>query len=69
MRRAVLKGLAAIGLAATLGFSATAQNVDPENVLVIEIAGEGAGIVEIQMRPDVAPLHVASLKAVARAGA
>ena len=69
MRRAVLKGLAAIGLAATLGFSATAQDVDPENVLVIEIAGEGAGIVEIQMRPDVAPLHVARIKELARSGA
>ena len=69
MRRAVLKGLAAIGLAATLGFSATAQDVDPENVLVIEIAGEGAGTVEIQMRPDVAPLHVARIKELARSGA
>lgn len=69
MRRAVLKGLAAIGLAAALGFSATAQDVDPENVLVIEIAGEGAGIVEIQMRPDVAPLHVARIKELARSGA
>ena len=69
MRRAVLKGLAAIGLAATLGFSATAQDIDPENVLVIEIAGEGAGIVEIQMRPDVAPLHVERIKELARSGA
>lgn len=70
MRRAVLKGLAAIGLAATLGFGASAQTeVDPENVLVIEIAGEGAGIVEILMRPDVAPLHVARIKELARSGA
>ena len=69
MRRAVLKGLAAIGLAATLGFSATAQDVDPENVLVIEIAGEGAGTIEILMRPDVAPLHVERIKELARSGA
>ena len=69
MRRAVLKGLVAIGLAATLGFSATAQDVDPENVLVIEIAGEGAGTVEILMRPDVAPLHVERIKELARTGA
>ena len=70
MRRAILKGLVAIGLAATLGFGAAAQTeIDPENVLVIEIAGEGAGIVEILMRPDVAPLHVAQIKALARSGA
>jgi peptidylprolyl isomerase len=69
MRRAVLKGLAVIGLAATLGFSATAQDVDPENVLVIEIAGEGAGTIEILMRPDVAPLHVERIKELARSGA
>ena len=70
MRRAVLKGLAAIGLAATLGLSAAAQTeVDPENVLVIEIAGEGAGVVEILMRPDVAPLHVERIKELARSGA
>ena len=70
MRRAVLKGLAAIGLAATIGFSAIAQTeVDPENVLVIEVAGEGAGIVEILTRPDMAPLHVERLKELARSGA
>ncbi len=70
MRRAVLKGLAAIGLAATFGFSANAQTeADPENVLVIEIAGEGAGTVEILMRPDVAPLHVDRIKELARSGA
>ncbi|MEO1920001.1 MAG: peptidylprolyl isomerase [Paracoccaceae bacterium] len=70
MRRAALKGLAAFGLAVTLGFSASAQSdIDPENVLVIEIAGEGAGIIEILLRPDLAPLHVARLKELARAGA
>lgn len=70
MRRALLKGLAAIGFAATLGFGASAQTeVDPENVLVIEIAGEGAGVVEILMRPDVAPLHVERIKDLARSGA
>lgn len=70
MRRALLKGLAAIGFAATLGFGALAQTeVDPENVLVIEIAGEGAGVVEILMRPDVAPLHVERIKELARSGA
>ena len=70
MRRAVLKGLAAIGLAAMIGFGAAAQTeVDPENVLVIEIAGMGAGTVEVLLRPDVAPQHVERLKTLARAGA
>ena len=70
MRRSFIKGLAVIGFAATLGFGASAQTeVDPENVLVIEIAGEGAGIIEILMRPDVAPLHVERIKELARSGA
>ena len=68
MRRAVLKGLAVLGLS-MFAFGAVAQDIDPENVLVIEIAGEGAGIVEILMRPDVAPLHVARIKELARSGA
>lgn len=68
MRRTFLKGLAVLGLVG-FGFTATAQDVDPENVLVIEIAGETTGTIEILMRPDVAPLHVAQIKALARAGA
>ena len=67
MRRAVLKGLAVLGVS-MFAFGAVAQDIDPENVLVIEIAGEGAGVVEILMRPDVAPLHVARIKELARAG-
>ncbi|OUS05332.1 peptidylprolyl isomerase [Rhodobacterales bacterium 52_120_T64] len=67
MRRAVLKGLAVLGLS-MFAFGAVAQDIDPENVLVIEIAGEGAGIVEILMRPDVAPMHVARIKELARSG-
>ena len=65
MRRAVLKGLAVLGLS-MFAFGAVAQDIDPENVLVIEIAGEGAGVVEILMRPDVAPLHVERIKELAR---
>jgi len=68
MRRAVLKGLAVLGVS-MFAFGAVAQDIDPENVLVIEIAGEGAGVVEIQMRPDVAPLHVERIKELARLGA
>ena len=68
MRRAVLKGLAVLGFS-VFAFGAVAQDVDPENVLVIEIAGEGAGTIEILMRPDVAPLHVERIKELARSGA
>ena len=68
MRRAVLKGLAVLGFS-MFAFGAVAQDIDPENVLVIEIAGEGAGVVEILMRPDVAPLHVERIKELARSGA
>lgn len=67
MRRAVLKGLAVLGVS-MFAFGAVAQDIDPENVLVIEIAGEGAGVVEILMRPDVAPLHVERIKELARSG-
>jgi len=41
---------------------------DPENVLVIEVAGANSGTVEILLRPDVAPGHVARIKELARAG-
>ncbi|MEE9454093.1 MAG: peptidylprolyl isomerase [Paracoccaceae bacterium] len=69
MRRGFLKTLAAVALAATAGFAVHAQeDIDPENVLVIEIGGENPGIVEILLRPDLAPLHIAQIKALARAG-
>lgn len=42
-----------------------AEIADPENTLVIELAG---GQVLIEMLADVAPKHVAQIKALARAG-
>jgi peptidylprolyl isomerase len=42
-----------------------AETKDPENTLVISLAG---GEVLIEMLPDVAPEHVARIKALARAG-
>lgn len=56
---------------AGLAFSAPAmaQDMDPQNILVLEIAGEANGTVEILMRPDIAPQHVAQIKALARDGA
>jgi len=66
IRRSFLKVLAVAGLAFTA--PAMAQDIDPENVLVLEIAGEANGTVEILLRPDIAPLHVAQIKALVREG-
>ncbi len=55
----------ALGLALSLAGGALAQ--DAENTLVIEV--EGKGVVEIALRPDLAPQHVARIKELARSGA
>lgn len=55
-------------LSATLAWSAEPEQVDPENVLMIEVAGEANGIVEIELLPQVAPEHVARVKRLAREG-
>ena len=39
-----------------------------ENNLVIEVAGEASGIIEISLLPDLAPLHVERIKALAYDG-
>jgi peptidylprolyl isomerase len=59
-----------LGLVAALGIAgaALAQD-DPENVLVIDVAGSTNGTVEILLRPDVAPQHVERIKTLAREGA
>ena len=67
IRRSFLKLLAVAGLA--LAAPVMAQEMDPENVLVLEIAGEANGSVEILLRPDIAPKHVAQIKALTRQGA
>ena len=51
--------------AATFGFQAGAAEPDPENVLVMELAG---GEVRINLRPDLAPQHVERLKTLTRQG-
>ncbi len=67
IRRSFLKVLALAGLA--FAAPALAQDFDPENLLVLEIAGEANGTVEILLRPDIAPLHVAQIKTLVRDGA
>ena len=67
IRRSFLKALGERWVA--LASPALAQDIDPQNVLVLEIAGEANGTVEILMRPDIAPQHVAQVSALAREGA
>jgi len=38
------------------------------NIMRIEVAGENTGVIEIKLRPDLAPNHVARIKALASAG-
>jgi|SRR5690606_5621286 len=51
--------------AATAAFAQAPQIKDPENTLIIELA---SGKVVIEMRPDLAPEHVARVKQLAREG-
>lgn len=67
-----MRGLfaAALGLllSASLVWAADPEPIDPENVLMIEVAGEANGVVEIELLPEVAPEHVARVKRLAREG-
>ena len=49
-------------------FANTVYAADPENIMVIEVEGEADGIIEIQLLPNVAPLHVERIKILARDG-
>lgn len=49
-------------------FANTVYAADPENIMVIEVDGEANGIIEIQLLPNVAPLHVERIKILARDG-
>lgn len=67
IRRSFLKALALASFA--FAGAASAQDIDDNNVLMLRIAGEANGVVEILMRPDIAPLHVEQISALAREGA
>ena len=49
-------------------FANTLNAVEPENILVIEVEGEANGIIEIELLPNIAPLHVERIKILARDG-
>ena len=44
------------------------KSASAENNLVIEVEGEASGIIEITLLPDLAPLHVERIKALANDG-
>ena len=49
-------------------FASTLNAVEPENIMVIEVEGEANGVIEIELLPNVAPLHVERIKILARDG-
>lgn len=61
----LLKILTIIGLAMTVSPTDAAAEPDPENVLVMEVS---YGKVMIELRPDLAPKHVARIKELTRQG-
>ena len=65
---ALLLGLALAGSAAAQGLTAPPPTppLDPENTLLLDLSSGGR--VAIQLRPDVAPNHVARIKELARKG-
>ena len=58
-----------LALAAALGLATAALAQSDEDTLVVEVDGSVQGTVEIALRPDLAPQHVARIKELARAGA
>ena len=61
--------LAGLALAVAAAMPGTADTPVPENILVIEIAGQANGVVEIELMPEIAPAHVERVRTLARAGA
>ena len=49
-------------------FASSVNAVEPENIMVIEVEGEASGVIEIELLPNVAPLHVERIKILARDG-
>ncbi|HVH04131.1 MAG TPA: peptidylprolyl isomerase [Amaricoccus sp.] len=58
-----------LALAAVAGLATGALAQSGDDTLVIEVDGATKGTVEIALRPDLAPQHVARIKELARAGA
>jgi len=52
----------------SLFFSSALNALEPENIMVIEVEGEANGVIEIELLPNIAPLHVERIKILARDG-
>ena len=52
----------------SLFFASSVNAVEPENIMVIEVEGEANGVIEIELLPNIAPLHVERIKILARDG-
>ncbi len=61
----LIRAIVAIALAVGISATASAQNLDPENTLYLDLKD---GRVVIRLLPDVAPKHVAQIKELARKG-
>lgn len=70
LKRSFLAAGLALGLTA-LGGAAIAQTEAPADAPVLEItvAGEGAGVIRVTLRPDLAPQHVERVITLAEEGA
>ncbi len=62
-----MKNLIAAAIAAVAAAGASFAS-DHGDILVIEVAGQSSGLVEIELFPDVAPKHVERIKQLAVAG-
>ena len=55
-------------IAVFLSFASIAMAAGPDDILVIEVAGETTGQIQIELHPDLAPKHVEQIKTLARDG-
>jgi cyclophilin family peptidyl-prolyl cis-trans isomerase len=62
------KFLASIISAVLLFTAGVSFAAEPENILMIEVAGEANGVIEIELLPELAPAHVERIKILARDG-
>jgi cyclophilin family peptidyl-prolyl cis-trans isomerase len=62
----MIRLLTAAIIAIGVGFGASAA--EPENTLMIEVAGQANGVIEIELLPELAPAHVERIKILARDG-
>ncbi|MHC5653789.1 peptidylprolyl isomerase [Stappia sp.] len=61
----IISLISALALSLVLAVSASAQDLDPENTLLLDLKD---GQVVIRLRPDLAPAHVERLKTLTREG-